>query len=92
MIIYAVDKLAQNSAHFIRGLVKHVSGRAYFPTVPSENRDKIATSPTPQSWNDSSKGVEAVVEEKVSVEIEEEGSDVQTLMRRLLPLYCALYL
>ena len=38
------------------------------------------------------KGVEAIVKEKVSGGSDGEESNVQTLMRRLLPLHCALYL
>ena len=48
-----VGKLAPNSSHFTRGLVKHVPGRGYFRAVPSQNGDKFATSPTSQSLNDS---------------------------------------
>ena len=53
MTIYKVGTLALNSTHFTRGLVKYVSGRDYFRAVPSQNGDKFATSPTPQSLNDS---------------------------------------
>ena len=45
MIPYMVGKLAPNSSHLTRGLVKYVSGRGYFRTVPSPNGDKIVTSP-----------------------------------------------
>ena len=47
MIHYMVGKLAPNSSHLTRGLVKHVSGRGYFRTVPSQNGDKILISPPP---------------------------------------------
>ena len=47
MIPYMVGKLAQNSSHLTRGLVKYVSGRGYFRTVTSQNGDKIVTSPPP---------------------------------------------
>ena len=40
-----VRKLAQNSSHLTRGLVKSVPGRGYFRAVPSQNRDKYVTSP-----------------------------------------------
>ena len=45
MIPYMVGKLAPNSTHFTRGLVKYVSGRVCFRAVPSENGDKSGTSP-----------------------------------------------
>ena len=32
---------------FITGLVKYIPGRDYFGAVPSQNRDKFETSPTP---------------------------------------------
>ena len=55
MIPYMVGKLAPNSTHFNRGLVKEVPGRGYFCSVPSQNGDKFVTSPSPpQSLNDSS--------------------------------------
>ena len=47
MILYMVGKLAPNSSHLTRGLVRYVSGRDYFRTVPSQNGDKIVTSPPP---------------------------------------------
>ena len=47
MIPYMVGKLAPKSSHLTRGLVKYVSGRSYFRTVPSQNGDKMITSPTP---------------------------------------------
>ena len=42
-----VGKLALNSTHFTKGLVKNVPGRSYFRAVPFQNGDKFATSPTP---------------------------------------------
>ena len=56
MVPYMVGQLAPNSSHLTRGLVKYVSGRGYFRTVPSQNGDKIVTSPPPppQSLNGSS--------------------------------------
>ena len=42
-----VGKLALNSTHFTRRLVKYVPGRSYFRAVPFQNGDKFATSPTP---------------------------------------------
>ena len=47
MIPYMVDKHAPKSSHLTRGLVKYVSGRSYFCTVPSQNGDKMITSPPP---------------------------------------------
>ena len=47
MIPYMVSKLAPNSTHFTRGLVKQVPGRGYFRAVPSQNGDKFVTSPPP---------------------------------------------
>ena len=47
MIPYMVGKLAPNSSHLTRGLVKSVSGRGYFRAVPSQNGDKYVTSPPP---------------------------------------------
>ena len=51
MIPYMVGKLASNSSHLIRGLVKYVPGRRYFRAVPSQNGDEYVTSPPPQSLN-----------------------------------------
>ena len=52
MIPYMVGKLAPNSSYLTRRLVKYVSGRGSFRTVPSQNGDKIVTSPPPpQSLN-----------------------------------------
>ena len=45
MIPYMVSKLAPNSSHLTRGLVKYVPGRSYFRAVSSQNGDKIVTSP-----------------------------------------------
>ena len=45
MIPYMVGKLAPNSSHLIRGLVKYVPGRGYFRVVSSQNGDKFVTSP-----------------------------------------------
>ena len=50
MIPYMVGKLAPNSSHLTRGLVKYVPGRSYFRAVPSQNRDKFVTSCPPNRW------------------------------------------
>ena len=42
-----VGKLASNSSHLTRGLVKYIPGRGYFRAVPSQNGDKYITSPSP---------------------------------------------
>ena len=56
MIPYMAGKLAPNSSHLTRGLVKYVPGRGYFRAVPSQNGDKYVTSPPPpQSLNLSKK-------------------------------------
>ena len=47
MIFYMVGKLAPNSTHSTRVLVKYVLGRVYFRAVPSKNGDKVVTSPPP---------------------------------------------
>ena len=47
MISYMVGKLAPNSSHLTRGLVKYVPGRGYFRAVSSQNGDKFVTSPPP---------------------------------------------
>ena len=47
MIRYMVGKLAPNSSHLTRGLVKYVPGRGYFRAVSSQNGDKTVTSPPP---------------------------------------------
>ena len=47
MIPYIVGKLAPNSSHLTRGLVKSVPGRRYFCAVPSQKGDKYVTSPPP---------------------------------------------
>ena len=51
MILYRVRKLAPNSSHLTRGLVKSVTGRGYFRAVPYQNGDKYVTSPPPQPLN-----------------------------------------
>ena len=48
MIPYMVGKLAPNSSHLTRGLVKSVTCRGYFRAVPSQNGDIYVTSPHPQ--------------------------------------------
>ena len=50
MIPYMVGKLAPNSSHLTRGLVKYVPSRDYFRAVSSQNGKKIP----PQSLNGSS--------------------------------------
>ena len=45
-----VGKLAPNSSHLTRGLVKYVLGRGYFRAVPSQNGDKYVTSPAPRNF------------------------------------------
>ena len=60
MIPYMVGKLAPNSSHLTRGLVKSVPGRGYFRAVPSQNGDKYVTSPPPQSLNLSSKRLDGI--------------------------------
>ena len=47
MIPYMVGKLASNSSHLTRGLVKYVPGKGYFRAVPSQNGDKYVTSLPP---------------------------------------------
>ena len=42
-----VRKLASNSSHLTRGLVKYVPSRCYFRAVPSQNGDKYVTFPPP---------------------------------------------
>ena len=49
MIPYMVGKLAPNSSHLTRALVKY--GMGYFRAVPSQNGDKYVTSPPSQSLN-----------------------------------------
>ena len=46
MILYMVGKLAPNSSHLTRGLVKYVPGRDYFCAVSAQNGDKFVTPPT----------------------------------------------
>ena len=57
MIPYMVGKLAPNSSHLTRGLVKYVPGRGYFRAVSSQNGDTFVTSPPPQSLNGSNEFV-----------------------------------
>ena len=47
MIPYMVGKIAPNSTHSTRGLVKYVPGRRYLRAVPSQNGDKFVTFPPP---------------------------------------------
>ena len=47
MIPYMVGKLAPNSSHLTKGLVKYVPGRGYFRAVSSQNGDGSVTSPPP---------------------------------------------
>ena len=47
MIPYMVGKLAPNSSHLFRGVVKYVSSRGYFRAVSSQSGDKFVTSPPP---------------------------------------------
>ena len=47
MIPYMVGKLAPNSSHLTKGLVKYVPGRGYFRAVSSKNGDNFVTSPPP---------------------------------------------
>ena len=47
MIPYILGKLAPNSSHLTRGLVKYVPGRGYFCAVFSQNGDNYVTSPPP---------------------------------------------
>ena len=47
MIPYMVGKLAPDSSHLTRGLVKYVPGRGYFRAVSSQKGDKLVTSPPP---------------------------------------------
>ena len=42
-----VGKLAPNSLHLARGLVKYVPGRDYFRAVSYQNGDKFVTTPPP---------------------------------------------
>ena len=44
---HMVGKLAPNSTHFTRELVKYVPGRGFFRAVPSQNGEKFVTSPPP---------------------------------------------
>ena len=47
MIPHMVGKIAPNSTHSTKGLVKYVSGRGYFCAVSYQNGDKFVTSPPP---------------------------------------------
>ena len=47
MIPYMVGKLALNSSHLTRGLVKYVPGSGYNRAVPSQNGDKYVISLPP---------------------------------------------
>ena len=47
MTLYMVGKLAPNSSHLTRGLVKSFPGKGYFRAVPSQNGDKYVTPPPP---------------------------------------------
>ena len=47
MIPYMVGKLTPNSTHSTGGLVKYVPAWDYFRAIPSQNEDKIVTSPAP---------------------------------------------
>ena len=47
MVPYMVGKLAPNSSHLTRGLVKHVLGGGCFRAVSSQNGDKFVTIPPP---------------------------------------------
>ena len=46
-IPYMVGKLTPNSTYFTRGLVEYFPGRGYFRAVPSQNGDRVVTSPPP---------------------------------------------
>ena len=45
MIPYMVRKLAPNSSHLTRGLVKYVPDRGYFRADSCQNGDIIVTAP-----------------------------------------------
>ena len=47
MIPYMIGKLAPNSSHLTRGLVKYVPGRGYFRAVFSQNGVKFVKHPIP---------------------------------------------
>ena len=47
MIPYMVGKLAPNSTHSTRGLVKYIPGKGCFRAVSSQNGEKFVTSPPP---------------------------------------------
>ena len=44
MIPYMVGKLAPNSSHLTRGLVKYIPDRGYFRAVSYRNGDKFVSS------------------------------------------------
>ena len=44
---HMVGKLAPNSTHFTRGFVEHIPGRKSFRAVPSQDGEKVVTSPPP---------------------------------------------
>ena len=46
-IPYTVGKLAPNSSHLTKGLVKYVPARGYYCVVPSQNGEEIVISPPP---------------------------------------------
>ena len=58
VIPYIVGKLAPNSSHLTRGLVKYVPGRGYFRAVSSHNGDTFVTSPHPPIVEGSNRAVE----------------------------------
>ena len=51
MIPYMVGKLAPNSSHLTRGVVKSVPGRGYFRTVPLKTGTNMLHPLPPQSLN-----------------------------------------
>ena len=67
MIPYMVGKLAPNSTHSTRGLVKHVPGRGYFRAVSSQNGDKLLhPRPPPQSLNRSTAEIARILAEALA--------------------------
>ena len=76
MIPYMVGKLAPNSSHLTRGLVKFVPGRGNFRAVSYQKRDNFFTSlPPPQSLNWSAGLFEANVRgEKWQIDAKYESS------------------
>ena len=77
MIPYMIGKLAPNSSHLTRGLVKSVPSRGYFRAVPSQ-RGQICYIPSPPSI------VELVYEEGVLVRILNLHRDQKLLARILI--------